>query len=962
VLGNIHPRDATGVPGGAHLALGAAGTGKTSFLVRRFAELVRAGEQGIVLLVHSRRAARRLGDELLRDLGASTDQVRVFTWHAFALSLLREHHRALGYRREPALLTGPEQFTLVRELLGRPAEREHWAAFPKQRRLAGFVEELREFVLRAQDALMAPEDLEQKARELGRADLEQAARFFRRYLDEIDKREDPVIDHANVIAQAWYVMTKNEDVAARVRAHTTHLLADDYQDATPAQHALLRALFVPGGSVAVAANPGARIYGFRGAHPDAVARFRTDFAPVREIALDAVHRGTPEPEAWLFDHLTEEADAVARECLRLRAREGIGFGRTAIVVRRYGAGARAIRRALDRAGVAYVVVGENRPLQQEAALRPMLDLARAALRRGEEEDLLPGLLVSPVVGLDRYTERMLRREARVRGMTLTAMVQAPPEELPERVREKLRALWALFEEVRDADANARRADDVFWLLWGRLGYFRDMVTREDADALDAVAAFSRAIERFSERRPGKTFDDYLDVLEGVEFGPEPWNMPEDRRANAVRILTAHQAAGEEFDAVVVAGCVEGDFPDAHQRHAMFDLRDLLAPGETPFDRRKARGDEERRLFGVAASRARVRLLFTAALESSQHESQAPSPFVSAAGIEWTRPAERDAVARAGADALTRDEAEAAARRALRDADAGEETKRAAVDLLARLPGVDTDAWWYERDWTDPGTAIAPDLLHTSYSRLTAYDNCALQYLYQVELGLDTETSHQMLVGTWVHDIVDRCARGEIEQTEDALVAALDELWDPAVFESVAIEHRRRIDSEEMLRRWLRVDGKLDTLASEVAFEFPIDGATMRGRIDRVVRLGGSSVRLIDYKTARHSKSQHEVDEDLQLASYYLALKRDPNLAALGEPRYLELAYLGDFYRDAFMRRGISVDPKKAQEFEQVAQARLEGFVAGIKAEKFAPSPSANCQWCRFKMLCPVWPEGDEVAL
>jgi RecB family exonuclease len=135
---------------------------------------------------------------------------------------------------------------------------------------------------------------------------------------------------------------------------------------------------------------------------------------------------------------------------------------------------------------------------------------------------------------------------------------------------------------------------------------------------------------------------------------------------------------------------------------------------------------------------------------------------------------------------------------------------------------------------------------------------------------------------------------------------------------------------------------------------------MRGRIDRVVRLGGRSVRLIDYKTGKNAKSQDEVNEDLQLASYYLALKRDPSLTSLGEPLYLELAYLGAFYQDGFVRRGL--EPKKRPDYEAEAQARLEGFVAGIRAEEFAPSPSADCQWCRFKVLCPVWPEGDEVGV
>ena len=89
----------------------------------RFVALVESGEQGILLLVHSRRAARALRERILADLGSSTDQVRVTTWHAFGLSLLRAHHGALGYQREPALLTGPEQFTLVRDMLAEDAER-----------------------------------------------------------------------------------------------------------------------------------------------------------------------------------------------------------------------------------------------------------------------------------------------------------------------------------------------------------------------------------------------------------------------------------------------------------------------------------------------------------------------------------------------------------------------------------------------------------------------------------------------------------------------------------------------------------------------------------------------------------------------------------------------------------------------------------------------------------------------
>ena len=121
------------------------------------------------------------------------------------------------------------------------------------------------------------------------------------------------------------------------------------------------------------------------------------------------------------------------------------------------------------------------------------------------------------------------------------------------------------------------------------------------------------------------------------------------------------------------------------------------------------------------------------------------------------------------------------------------------------------------------------------------------------------------------------------------------------------------------------------------------------------------VRLIDYKTGRNAKTDDEAAEDLQLASYYLALTRVPELAKLGKPKILQLAYLGAMPKSGgFMR--AQVDPTKDPEFGEKAQARLEGFVHGIRAERFAPSAGADCKWCRFKTLCPVWPEGDEVPL
>lgn len=925
------------------LVVGPPGSGKTTFLRDRFTDLMREdpSRTDVLFLVANRKAARAAQEHALRALGRSVAEVRVATWHAFALGLLTDHYDRLEYTKPPALLTAPEQFALVREMLRDPDERAHWRDREEMISLRGFAEALREFVLRVQDALLSPREVLEIAEDAGDDALTRAAEFFERYLRNIDAQD--VVDHGNAIALAAELMQNHPELP-----RPAHVLVDDYQDVSIAQEALLKELVAAGASVAAAGDPESHLFSFRGTSLDPFGRFESVFAPAAVRRLQGSRRGSPAPEAWVFEHLSEEAHAVARECVRLHEREGISWGDVAVIVRRYGGVARAVRRAMARAGVPHVVVGENRPLAHEPALRPMLDLARAAVRpEDREDDLLSAVLASPAIGLDPYQVRALRREARLRERSLAGLVAAPPGDLPQILARPLQALAGLLSEIADRNA-AERPDEVFWFLWDRLDYFATLVAEGRHEDLDAVEAFAEAIRRFADRRPGKRFSDYLDVLAAAEFGPEPWVLPEERRPDAVRVLTAYHASGLEFEAVVVAGCVEGEFPNLGEVRPLFSVDRPSAP---PADRRAARLADERRLFGVAVSRARRRLLLTASRRTGEGQPQTLSPFAERLGVIWTAPPDP-------VEALTPEEIEAAARRRLADRRLPDAERLDALAILARLSGVDPGSWWFERDWTDPGIPIAPDPLRTSYSRLTVYENCPLQYLYQVELGLDPSETHQMLVGTWVHDIVDRCARGEIDRSEDALLAALAARWDPSIFPSEAVEHRRRLDSEEMLRRWLRTDGDLATLESEVSFEFPLDGAVMRGKIDRIVRLGGRSVRLIDYKTSRNAKREDDAKEDLQLASYFLALKRDPHLTRLGEPKWLELAYLGAFWKGGFVRRGF--DPTQRPGYEEEAERRLLEFVEGIKAERFGPSPEADCTFCSFKTLCPVWPEGDEV--
>src|SRR4029453_19138020 len=98
--------------------------------------------------------------------------------------------------------------------------------------------------------------------------------------------------------------------------------------------------------------------------------------------------------------------------------------------------------------------------------------------------------------------------------------------------------------------------------------FSALIPRAEADPgdadtqrqLDALTAFSRALSLFVDGRPGASMRTYLDVVERADFASDPWLPPAMARTDAVAVLSVNAAKGQEFDLVVVAGCLEGSLP------------------------------------------------------------------------------------------------------------------------------------------------------------------------------------------------------------------------------------------------------------------------------------------------------------------------------------------------------------------------------------------------------------------
>ena len=940
---------------GPLLVTGPPGSGKSAVLRERFVRLIEEGADAerVVLVVHNRRTRRLTRDLLLRRLDRPLPGLRVVTVHALAFDVIGRRFGALGYEAAPAVLSADDQFSRVRDLLG-GEDPGDWPAYGRMLRLRGFADEVRQFLIRAQEALLAPEDVLARAETAGLTGWRELALFYRRYLDIMYAK--PEVDFAGLLAQAATVENTDEPGEPMY----DHVLVDDYQEATFAMERLLEGLRPS--SLVVAGDAGSHIFSFRGTTDEPLRRFASTFPSGGHVALRGNHRSqasaVPAVGAWRSLHTSEEHAAIARELRRVHVEDGVPWPEMAVVVRRQGTNLGGLLRALDDAGVPRGAPEGGLALLAEPATFPYLLALRWLARPNERDGLVESVLTSDLGALSPAAARGLVRSATSSGRAPADALEMDAGLAPDEAA----AVRALREALAEAEQVAGRSVlDAFSVLWRRLPCSRRLVDAPDSDGpaggnrdLRAVGALADAVSMAGERADASTAA-FLDLLEAGEEGPGV-SPGRDDEAGGVRVVTAHGVAGDEFDTVVVAGVLEGSFPSLSRPEPMFDLA-VLDHAVSQSERNRLRLEDERRLFRVVMTRARRRLLLTASDPQTGDEALGTrSRFVAEAGVTWS-PAPGGPFDRP----LSVAEAAAWWRRRLARPDASPPARIAAIDGLLAI-GSRPAAWWFQREWTDPGGPLH-ESIRVSYSRLDKLENCALQFVLSEELGLEDRAGYHAWVGSLVHKLIEDCEAGKVARTEEALTAAVQERWNPKEFPSLAVSEAFRTSViSTIVPGWLREYGESPSLAQELRFEFEFEGATVSGYIDRVGTAEEGTI-ITDYKTGKKSNAA-PADDNLQLGIYYLAVNTAPELKQFLPVKAVELAFLKQRSYGQVARTGLPLTSKVAPDYGRRMRERLGGLIGRVRElsenENYRPSPAANCFHCRFKPLCPMYSEGQDV--
>jgi superfamily I DNA/RNA helicase len=867
------------------------------------------------------------------------------TIQGLAFHVVGERYEQLGYEAPPRVLSASEQRDRVRELLEHE-EADRWPAHGGLLGLRGFADEVRQFVIRAQEALLSPDEIARRATERGLGGWFELAEFLRHYLAVLDASKE--VDFAGLVEQAAAAVGEGN-------RPFDHLIVDDHQDTTFGAERLLAELRPA--SLVVAGDLAAHLFSFQGMTDAPLRRFVESHPGAAQVELDMPHRPRPVLlEAWRAAHVSEQHAAVAREIRRIHVEERVPWRDLAIVARRHGSHEAGMLRALDDAHIPRAV-SERGTYRLAAATRPFLLALRWAIANDEERDALAEpVLTSELGGLSPASGRTLLRLVRAHGLpareALAHADLAASDEAAEIA--ELALVLAEAEEHKDSVLRA------FEALWRGLPYARALVGRAERDHhvradLDAVLQLSRAVSEAGSSADPSVEAFMLRLGSGDE---DELAAGVEAAGDAVHVLTAHAAAGRGFDTVVVVDALEGDFPSLSRPEPMFDLGALDGTARRS-EINRLRLADERRLFAMVCSRARRRVLFTA---TDPHGDQSGvtlrSRFVEELDVDWT-----DAPTTPFVEPVSVAEAASAWRRILADPTSPAPERLSSLDGLLAL-GDDPGRWWFQRDWTDV-EAEPRDKLYLSFSRLGTLENCELQYVLSSELGLDPGGGYQAWVGRLVHQIIEDCEHGELERTPEAFERVLDDRWEPARFPSFAISEAERANAKRVLiPNWFARYADPAATATEQTFEFEFEGAAIRGKIDRIGPGPDGSTRITDYKTGR-SDNAPRASESLQLGIYYLAVDGTDDLAQHRPVGAVELAYLGGKKKDSTLdvqEWPISRDGE--EEYKTRMRDRIGTLVERIhtldRDRRYVASTAASCFFCRFQPLCTRYPQGGAV--
>lgn len=807
------------------------------------------------------------------------------------------------------------------------------------------------------------------------------------------------------VLQEWQQKAEAESVLGILPIPTT-VLVDDLQDCTVATAVLLQAMARLGTRVVATASPLSATASYRGGRADLgkeVAslcgipmrnltryhRYRSDRAySVSQAMAHALDPRTPPPASdpqrvGVFSSEGRLLLAISNEIRRRHFLDEVPWHRNAIIVRHSGQ-IETIRRALVRHGVP--VAAAERPIKLS-----QIPVCAAILRvlYVDEDDSAANaleLLTSPLVGADTLRlYAFIRSAAAIDESWGTLEYWLTQSHIPDELTEEhpVAASWlrnAAAIVAAGKAAATMSASDGLWAVWeatGKAEAWREIALsgadsgREADLRLDAVVALFRSADLWmqEEMAAGRASDAQTFAKEVLGQVVERDSLAvRGMRAPGVEVLTVAQAAGREWDFVYIVGLQDGLWPASGTSGILMQMPKLrtlldearnvgvgaidpqLVAADTQYatERREQTRSEAMLLVG-AASRARLETKIMTVVDSEQALSSFVMLLKRKGVLTWDEVGDNNPVPHDPKIPFDLESVVALLRQRTMggqyDADQQVEAARALAYLAdSGVQSADPVTWigageLSSREPVGQGKPIglSPSKLETASQCLLNWFFHSIQARRQQGVFAPAEVDSAQL-GTLIHRVAEEAPHGTPEQ----LRSLLDQYWESDGTWLDKVQHEKALHMVSLLGDYFQ--RPVTRVEVEKEFRLEVGDATIYGRVDRLEHLEDGRMQVVDIKTGKTKPRPADVEENLQLAAYQLAMTDAENSAGAV---YLSVGAPGRGQNPEF--RQPTLDVQQREELQNT----LADLSANMRGPDYRPTVCDACRYCDFRDVCPA---------
>ncbi|MDA1334921.1 MAG: exodeoxyribonuclease V subunit gamma [bacterium] len=574
---------------GPLLIVAGAGSGKTKTIAHRIAHLIEGGvaPEKILAVTFTNKAAGEMKERvhsLLKREHISQGSLGgpfMGTFHSLGVHMIRAHGSVLGIPKHFSIMDSEDSRKIIKELVEELGlDPDSFAPLRVKANISRLKNELISADEFARDADQSP--YQNHLRDL-----------YVAYEAKLQKIKG--LDFDDLLLKNVMMLQKSDTVREYWQNKWSHIHIDEYQDTNRAQYTLSKILAQDSRNIAVVGDVDQAIYSWRGADWRNILQFEIDWRGAEIITLEENYRSTKrileaanavilnntqrkektlysqkgEGDALVLTVLEDEKQEAAFivEYLKSLKREGVGFDEMAVLFRT-NAQSRALEEGFIKRMVPYRLIAGVK-FYERKEIKDLLAYLRYTLNKSDDVSL----------------KRILNTPTRGIGKVLT-LKYFGAKDYSNKESEKIKKFESIIEKI-EKSINTKQPKDVLRTIMSEAGfndYYKN--NKFEEDRFENIKELLSVADKFDEEKPPLGIEKLL-----MEASLSTQDTEVENRDGSVTLLTAHAAKGLEFNVIIIAGMEEGLFPHSMSQ----DPQEL---------------EEERRLFYVALTRAKNKVLIT----------------------------------------------------------------------------------------------------------------------------------------------------------------------------------------------------------------------------------------------------------------------------------------------------------------------------------------------------------------